>query len=170
MNRREYLQLAATAALASPAPAQTAAWKPRTFDAHQNETVIALTDLIIPSTDTPGAKAAQVNRYIDLFLNDGPLGERDRFLEGLSFLDAYSIREHGEPFVRCAAPRQTAILEAFDRNESVEVAPGHRFFRMVKQLTSRIYYSTEIGYKELNKGGRVPSTLGCRHPEHKGSA
>ncbi|MCC6367199.1 MAG: gluconate 2-dehydrogenase subunit 3 family protein [Bryobacterales bacterium] len=170
MNRRDYLQVAATTALASPALAQTAAWKPQALDAHQNETVIALTDLIIPSTDTPGAKAAQVNRYIDLLLHDGPLSERDRFLEGLSFLDAYSIRKQGEPFVRCTPAQQTAILEAFDKNESPDVAPGHRFFRMAKQLTSRIYYSTEIGYKELNKGGRVPSTFGCRHAEHKGSA
>lgn len=169
MNRREYLQLT-TAAVASPALAQTAAWKPQALDAHQNDTVIALTDIIIPSTDTPGAKAAQVNRYIDLLLHDGPLSERGRFLEGLSFLDAYAIRKHGEPFVRCTAAQQTAILEAFDKNETLDVAPGHRFFRMAKQLTSRIYYSTEIGYKELNKGGRVPSTFGCRHPEHKGSA
>jgi hypothetical protein len=32
---------------------------------------------------------------------------------------------------------------------------------MAKALTSRIYYSTEIGMRELNKGGRVPATLNC---------
>jgi hypothetical protein len=35
-----------------------AAWKPGLFDDHENETVIALIDLIIPATDTPGPKAA----------------------------------------------------------------------------------------------------------------
>src|SRR5579863_4327755 len=49
-------------------------WKPVFFDEHQNETVIALTELIIPQTDTPGAKAALVNRFIDLMLNDEDAG------------------------------------------------------------------------------------------------
>jgi hypothetical protein len=25
---------------------------------------------------------------------------------------------------------------------------------------------TQIGFNELNKGGRVPASFGCRHPEH----
>ena len=36
----------------------------------QNELVITLTELIIPQTDTPGAKAAKVNEYIDMVLAD----------------------------------------------------------------------------------------------------
>jgi hypothetical protein len=37
-------------------------WKPFFLDEHQNETLIILSDLIIPATDTPGAKEALVNR------------------------------------------------------------------------------------------------------------
>ncbi|MBI3211008.1 MAG: gluconate 2-dehydrogenase subunit 3 family protein [Candidatus Solibacter usitatus] len=159
MNRRELLILTA----AAPGLAQNNSWKPKLFDAHQNETVVALTELIIPATDTPGAKAALVNRYIDLLLNDGPAGDRDRFMEGLAFLDGHAIRKHQQPFVRCTAAQQTAILEEFDKGSG----SGNRFFRQAKQLTSRIYYATQIGYAELNKGGRVPSTYGCAHPEHK---
>src|SRR5712692_591843 len=33
-------------------------WKPELFDDHENQTLIALVDLMIPATDTPGAKAA----------------------------------------------------------------------------------------------------------------
>ena len=39
------------------------------------------------------------------------------------------------------------------------------FFRQVKSLTARICYATKIGFKDMNKGGRVPSTFGCTHPE-----
>jgi len=166
MNRRDLIKVTATAAAAVPALGQTP-WKPQVLDGHQNETVVALTDLIIPATDTPGAKAALVNRYMDLLLKDGPVSERDRFLEGLGFLDSYAIRRHQSPFVRLTQAQQTAILEAFDRNADAATAPGHRFFRMVKQLTSRIYYSTSIGQQELNKGGRVPASVGCSHSGHK---
>lgn len=167
MNRRELILVTASVAGALPALPQTAVWKPKLFDGHQNDTVIVLTELIIPATDTPGAKAAQVNRYMDLLLADGPASERERFFDGLAFLDGYSIRQHKAPFVKLTAAQQTAVLEAFDRGGDPAVEPGHRFFRMAKQLTSSIYYATEIGFRELNKGGRVPSSYGCSHPEHK---
>jgi hypothetical protein len=167
MNRRELIRITASVAGALPALSQTAVWKPKVFDAHQNDTVIVLTELIIPATDTPGAKAALVNRYIDLLLADGSAMDRDRFLGGLAFLDGYAIRQHKAPFVKCTAAQQTAILETFDRGGDAAVETGHRFFRAAKQLTSRIYYATEIGFRELNKGGRVPAKYGCTHADHQ---
>ncbi|MBL8176628.1 MAG: gluconate 2-dehydrogenase subunit 3 family protein [Bryobacterales bacterium] len=165
MNRRELIRITASAAGALPALSQTAAWKPKVLDAHQNETVIALTELIIPATDTPGAKAAQVNRYIDLLLADGAATDRDRFLDGLAFLDGFAIRQHKAPFVKCTSAQQTAVLETLDRGGDASLESGHRFFRMAKQLTSRIYYATEIGFRELNKGGRAPAKYGCTHSD-----
>lgn len=137
-------------------------WRPSVLDDHQNETVITLTELIIPATDTPGAKAARVNRYIDLFLRDGAREQRERFVAGLNWLDGYALREHGHPFVHCSPAEQTAMLEALDQGSGA----GRNFFRQVKTLTSRIYYNTQIGYQELNKGGRVPASFGCKHSEH----
>src|SRR5437870_10309328 len=115
MNRRDLLKLGASAAAAPAALAQQhaqhtasivpqAAWTPQLFDAHQNETVIALTERIIPATDTPGAKAALVNRHLDRLLHDGPVADQERFLQGLAWLDGYAIREKGKPFVRCSEP------------------------------------------------------------------
>ena len=170
MKRRDLLKLTAVVAATVPAAAAQekpkADWTPSVFDDHQNQTVIALSDLIIPATDTPGAKAAQVNRYIDLFLRDGKDTERVRFLEGLNWLDGYALRLHGHSFVACEPAQQIAILEALDTGKAPDLNPGHRFFRMVKGFTTRVYYSTRIGYEEMNKGGRVPATFGCQHPEH----
>ena len=74
MNRRQLIKsVIAGAGAAVALPAQKAEWKPVLFDAHQNETVIALTDLIILATETPGAKEAQVNRFIDLILSQSPV-------------------------------------------------------------------------------------------------
>ncbi|MBZ5601066.1 MAG: gluconate 2-dehydrogenase subunit 3 family protein [Acidobacteriia bacterium] len=164
MQRRDFFKIGASFVIPA-AWAQQASksdWKPAVFDDHQNETVIALTELIIPATDTPGAKAARVNRYVDLFLRDGLPAQREAFLTGLNWLEGFAIREHGHPFVHCPAADQIAMLTAIEQGSG----PGKKFFDQAKSLTARIYYNTEIGYRELNKGGRVPATFGCDHPSH----
>lgn len=167
MNRRDALKVGATAAaapvLAQAAPGAKSSWKPSVLSEPQNATVIALTGLIIPATDTPGAKEANVNRYIDLFLKDGSAPERDRFLQGLAWIDEYSKTQHQNLFVKLPEATQVAMLKTLDAGGDPAIEEGHRFFRMIKGFTSRIYYNTEIGFREMNKGGRVPSGVGCRH-------
>ena len=161
MQRRHFFKIGASFAIPA-AWAQQASrtdWRPAVLDEHQNETVVVLTELIIPATDTPGAKAARVNRYVDLFLRDGEAKRRERFLAGLNALDGLAIREHGHPFVHCSAADQTAMLRKLDAGKDP-------FFSAAKALTAKIYYNTEIGYRELNKGGRVPATFGCEHDSH----
>lgn len=164
MQRRDLLKLASAFAIPSAWAQQTAKpdWKPAFLDDHQNETVIAVTDLIIPATDTPGAKAAHVNRYIDLFLRNGDPVQAAGLIAGLSWLDGHSIQQHGHPFVHLNAAQQTAILHSLE----TATGPGHDFFQRAKFMTAGIYYNTQIGYQELNKGGRVPATFGCDHRTH----
>ena len=157
MNRREALKTGAAVAIAAPWLG-AATWKPSLFTAQQNETVIALTDLILPATDTPGAKAALVNRYMDLLLKDGSSTERNRFMSGLKWLDEESLRREKVVFVKMPAARQVAMLESLDAGEG----EGNQFFRMAKSFTVRVYYQTEVGTKELNKRG-VPKSFGCSH-------
>jgi hypothetical protein len=102
MHRRDVFKLTALAAGAGATSAtataqdlaapSSAAWKPEALDAHQNETVIALSDLIIPDTDTPGAKVANVNRFVDLFLRDGSPVALESFIAGLGRLDGLALR------------------------------------------------------------------------------
>lgn len=174
MNRREILKtaLAGAGAVTSAAgqesehaahankqasgPAPKAPWQPLLFDTHQNATVATLAELIIPRTDTPGARDAKVHMYIDLILHDGPDERRTRFLQGLGALDGQAIREHGQPFVGLTEAQQVAMLKGLDANRS-------DFFRQIKQLTVQGYYTSQEGIAELNKGGRVPSGIGCAH-------
>lgn len=176
MNRRDLFKATtAAAALAAPGatlaqapPAETAppaaAWKPALLGAHENETVIALADLIIPATDTPGAKAANVNRVIDLYLKDGDPQRREAFFDGLHWMDAQSIARYAKPFVRATADQQAELLTAMMNTPG----PGQDFFRLAKSLIVDIYYKTPIGYRELNKDGRVPAKPGCSHPGKHG--
>ncbi len=135
------------------------------FDGHQNETVVALTELVIPATDTPGAKAAKVNEYIDLMLHDVDPDKGHEFLMGLGWLDGHAIRLHGSPFVALEEPDQVAILESLDQADDAELAVGAKFFKKLKRLTVEGYYTSRIGIAELNKNG-VPAAYGCGHGGH----
>src|SRR5579859_3091305 len=61
-------------------------WKPLFLDEHQNETLVVLSDLIIPATETPGAKDALANRYIDLVLAAEASDRQRAFLNSLAYL------------------------------------------------------------------------------------
>ncbi|MEP7361829.1 MAG: gluconate 2-dehydrogenase subunit 3 family protein [Acidobacteriota bacterium] len=159
------LQLPVAVQGASPKDA-VAAWTPEIFDGHQNETVIALTELIIPKTDTPGAKEALVNRHLDKLLADGSEEQRATFLDGLNWLDGFALSKHQKPFVACSPTEQTAMLQVLSGDADLALATGYDFFRIAKNWTANIYYKTAIGFQEMNKGGRVPKSYGCTHPEH----
>src|SRR2546430_16468152 len=93
MNRREVLLLlAGTAALPDQLFAigravhkRVRAGTLRALDPHQNETVATIAELIIPKTDTPGAREAGGPAFIDVMLADwGGEGERRTFTAGLA--------------------------------------------------------------------------------------
>src|ERR1700722_5334148 len=73
-------------------------WKPLFLDQHQNETLIVLADLMIPATDTPGAKEALVNRYMDVLLAAEPGDAQREFLNSLGYLDGESMRRFKAAF------------------------------------------------------------------------
>ncbi len=147
-------------------------WKPLFLDAHENDTVITLTDLIIPTTSTPGAKAALVNRFIDLLLNDEDADKQKTFLQGLAWLDGRALTLHQKPFVNLTPDEQTALLTplADADNKNAEDQPGVRFFQQIKDLTIYGYYTSKIGMEqELQYAGGDYHTEfpgACNHPEH----
>lgn len=162
--RREALKVGAGLVTIAATGWSADTWTPQVLDSHQLATVEVLEELIIPTTDTPGAKAALVHRYVDLFLNDESDSERIRFLNGLGWLDGYCLSKFQKPFVKLTEAQQVGVLETLDQQKESGVEEGNRFFRLAKSLVSRIYYNTKIGYEELNKGGRVPSSYGCLAP------
>jgi hypothetical protein len=164
--------LAQTHAHAQAAGAITAAnWKPRVLTASQNETVITLTELIIPQTDTPGAKAVGVNRFVDGVLQEANVADREKFLRGLTWIDERSNSLFGRDFVAAGAAEQTALLTrlADEDNKHEDDGPGMEFFRAIKSMTISGYYTTETGLRtELGDDGRVAMAefVGCSHPQH----
>jgi len=157
---------------AAQATASAAVWSPSVLTARQNEAVIALTELIIPATDTPGAKAALVNRFVDHVLSTADAKERSEFVRGLTWLDDRCRARAGKDVAGASAAELTAVLTplAAEGVPAAEDAPGIAFFRAIKSITITGYYTTEIGLRqELGDDGRMMlgTFEGCTHPEHQ---
>src|ERR1700735_5446790 len=127
MQRRDVLKLLGSATALSAFPlealtliqqasaqaAQSTALK--TLDPHQNATVTTISELIIPATDTPGAKEAKVNEFIDLLLTEWfDPAETKEFLAGLADVDACSQEKFSAAFVDCTPAQQAEVLKQLD--------------------------------------------------------
>ena len=152
--------------------AQAAAWVPKALTPSQNDTVITLAELIIPQTDTAGATKANVNRFIDAVLVDASPSDRQKFVDGLVWLDAQTQRDAGAPFAKASVAHQTALLTALSTNKAPSAAEqaGVDFFKAIKSLTVTGYYTSEVGMREeMGDDGNMffMEFKGCTHPEHK---
>src|ERR1700733_8678207 len=69
----------------------------KTLNPHQNATVTTIAEIIIPQTNTPGAKAARVNEFIDLILTEWyDEEEKSTFMTGLENADTLARDLHGK--------------------------------------------------------------------------
>jgi hypothetical protein len=196
LNRREALQALATGAIgaatsaiwveslsalarqqahahAADAVIALQDWTPRVLTARQDEAVVTLTELIIPQTDTPGAKVARVNRFIDAVLRDARPADRESFLRGLAWMDERSRALFGKDFLAAAAAEQTGLLTRLSKegNPDGEDRIGIEFFDAIKSMTINGYYTSQIGLRqELGDDGQLflAQFPGCTHPEHQG--
>ena len=139
----------------------------RTLDPHQNDTVVAMIDQIIPATETPGAKAARVNEFIDVILTEWANdAERQNFLQGLAGIDKQSQELFGKNFVDATPQQQVTLLRAMDDYATTERGEYHQkhgntvpeldaylkgnFYDIFRGITLHGYYTSEIGFtKEL---------------------
>ena len=144
-------------------------WAPRTLDAGQLELVATMADHIVPQTDTPGARAAGVHRFVDTLLSDHyPTPERDRFVAGLADVDARARSGHGKTFVECTADQQVALLTELDEAAfpAVQIDSPRTsdtwFFRRMKELTLVGFYTSEAGATRELRHAPVPGRFeGC---------
>src|SRR5207244_3460400 len=144
-------------------------WAPRTLSPSQLELVAVMAEHIIPRTDTPGARAAGVHRFVDTLLSDHyPTAERDRFLAGLADVDARARSQQGKAFLACAPAQQITLLTELDEaaypvSGAGAPPPETWFFRRMKELTLVGYYTSQVG------GGRDGGNRKDSIAEHKPS-
>jgi hypothetical protein len=120
------------------------------FSKEEFATLGVLVEMIIPRTDTPGAKDAGVDYLIDERIpRDEPT--RKQWRDGIA------------QFGKLGAPERLALMTSLSKADDP-------FFVLLKGATVDAYYSTREGLAtELGWHGNLALTefKGCTHPEHQ---
>ena len=157
--------------MATPPAGPEVTWTPKALSPSQAETVTSLSELIIPETDTPGARQARVVEFIDAVLDDADDSERRQFFTGLTWIDRRCQELFGGDFLSSNEEQQIALLTILSSEKNT--APGEmlgvEFFTALKALTVTGYYTSEAALQELGDDGLFYflDYPGCQHPEHQ---
>lgn len=143
-------------------------WKPSFLSDEQGVLVSQVAEIIIPKTDTPGAKDVGVPGFIDQLLKEVySKEEQDKFLAALKEFNDASVKDQGDPFIELNAEKQTAFVNAqheaaVKAQKETSPAPPRPFILMMKELTMLGYFTSKPGATEVLQYDPVPGAYkGC---------
>lgn len=128
------------------------------FDNEQMDMVANLTDIIIPTTDSPGAKEAKCAECMDIILGECyEKKEVDLYLQGLNDFKNKFQEETQNAWEDASPEEQVAFLTKIDeatfakRTKEEELANHLFFWKLTKSLVVLSYFTSEPGAtKALN--------------------
>ena len=180
MNRRELLKLIAVATggtvigsefLLSGCKNPESAF-PMEFTEESIAFLDEVAETILPQTQTVGAKAAGVGRFMTVMVNDCYTKEdQEVFHNGLNTLNDACKKMHGHGFMKATAEERKALLISVDEerkdyvkkqaeekaatDQKKQTMPNH-YFQQMKQLAIFGYFTSEKGRNEGLRYTPVP--------------
>src|SRR5687768_850005 len=104
LDRRAFVQLAATFGLSLSVPALAAKSPTTPLTADEWTLIGEVSELIIPTTDTGGALAAGVPAFVKMLLSDWfNDAERENFISGMREFSAGALKKYGKKFAELTA-------------------------------------------------------------------
>ncbi len=141
------------------------------------ETHVALLDeiaeTILPRTDAPGAKDAQVGAFVARYSTACyDEAQRARVRAGLAAIDAQSQTEFGVDFVHASREQRESLLVRIDAQAKRETKehpdqPPH-YFILLKQLTLLGFFTSEAGATKVARHRPIPGPYKGIVPYKKG--
>ena len=133
-----------------------------------------IAETIMPATDTPGAKAANVGQFMTVMVNDC-YTEADQkiFHAGMKKLDDEADKTYKSGFMKLDATKRSELLTKLDKEQKTYAKgkkkedPNH-YFTMLKQLTLLGYFTSEIGSKQARRYIETPGRYDACVPYTKG--
>jgi hypothetical protein len=131
-------------------------------------------DTIIPTTNTPGAKATGIGAFMVWMVNECyDDAQHAAFKAGLAAVNAAATARFGHDFMAASPAERTALLNELDaaqrkyQGTKPKDQPAH-YFRMMKQLTLLGYFTSEIGATQALRFTEVPGRFDGNAPYQKG--
>ncbi len=170
------------------APAVPAlAWAPKALSPGQALALDALAEVIVPASDTPGAREAGVSQFVDRALSNYCTPENAQAIRaGLDRIDADARAGYGAIFALLNSGQQISLLnryeaEARQPRAPLAVAPGDtetglsirtatpapapglpHFFSTLKELVTVGYFTSQLGATRAVRYDPVPGAYrGC---------
>ena len=181
MDRREYLKKIALLSgaavvgvdffLSGCSPNGTAAGS---FTKAQLALLDEIGETIIPATQTPGAKAAEVGKFMEVMVRDCYTTEQQAtFKAGLISVDEASQKANGKKFTEATAQQRHDLLVSLEKeakayNEKKEKDKPVHFYTMMKQLTLWGFFTSKTGMTETLRHIPVPGKFDVAFPYVKG--
>lgn len=149
-------------------PKPSIEWKPVFLTGDQGVIVSEVAEIIIPKTNTPGAKDVGVPAFIDQVLKEVYAKEdQDRFTQGLQEFDEGAKKAYGDAFLDLKADQQKEYVkkvhdEAVKAERSTQPAPKRPFILTMKELTMLGFFTSEVGATQVLQYDAVPGAYkGC---------
>ena len=115
----------------------------RAFNAEQFALLEQVCEVIIPTTDTPGAIAAGVPAFMRQMLEEwGTESSRTEIASVLEAIEKLTWSKFGAAFLELAPERRLEVMAAFDAERLTAKDPAYAKF---KRLVLLGYYQSEIG-------------------------
>jgi gluconate 2-dehydrogenase gamma chain len=141
---------------------------PKFFNKHEWATLGVLVDYIIPRDSVSGsATDAKVPEYIDFLLAEKDANPTDQvaFHGGLAWIDTESVKRFGKTFINTTDFQRRQILDdiAYPAKARPEMSQGVAFFNRLRDRTASGFYSSAMGWKDVQYIGNVfnPGYDGC---------
>ncbi|RRB07237.1 gluconate 2-dehydrogenase subunit 3 family protein [Larkinella rosea] len=129
---------------------ETSAGVPLVFAADQQKMIADLAEVILPATDTPGAKAAGVDRFIEYVIGHCTVpAQQETFQKGLQQTDAFSRTAYGKAFSELDPTQQTEIVRQLTQREK-------QFFQNIRELTIVGFFTSELGATKVAEYLPIP--------------
>jgi hypothetical protein len=164
VNRRGYLKTLVSVGIVGASSFSVFKW----IDSHKSiglgklwdkrELIAEIAEMIIPETDTPGARTAGVDLYIiEVMLNCNPAVQQHKFYTGLEEVELHASNTYNQHFLKCTSPQKQAILQHFSEkavysnrilNKISNKIFGQSFFSTIKNLTVEGYCFSKKGATE----------------------
>ena len=128
----------------------------------EEELLSALSETIIPKTETPGAKDVSAHLFALMMIDDCySADDQHKFAKGLKAFEEFTNKKFDKSFVKCTPSERAEILKSVESKKDI---PGEVtfFYNTMKWLTIQAFTSSEYYLTKVQVYKLVPGKFyGC---------